>query len=49
VLGVRGVGWMQSLATGKPASDTMQTWRVPADLFEAAEAILVQRARYARG
>jgi hypothetical protein len=48
VLGVRGAGWMRSLATGRPATDSMQSWRVPADRVEAAEAILVQRARLVR-
>jgi hypothetical protein len=48
VLGLRGAGWMRALMTGKPASDTMQSWRVPADRIDAVEAILAQRARQLR-
>jgi len=48
VLGVRGAGWMRSLTTGKPASDAMQSWSVPADRLVEAEAILMQRARQLR-
>lgn len=49
LLGQRGAGWMRALTAGKPASDAMQSWRVPADRLDEAEAILAQRVRQARG